>query len=213
MYCMLVQNSIINLCLSLSLSIIPLWVLFDLGHSAEFQTQKGEEAFSAGDFVTPLEEWIALGKQGDEVAQLRIATIYRNGKGVPKDYKKAVEWFILAANKGNAEAQYNLGIMYNFGLGVIPDYEKALKWYTLSAEQGNKLAQYNLGRLYYLGTGVSENRVYAHMWLTLASSARFEMAKNLLGLLSETMNLSQKKEAQQLVLKCLNKNFKVCTKH
>ena len=127
-YCMLVQNSIINLCLSLSLSIIPLWVLFDLGHSAEFQTQKGEEAFSAGDFVTPLEEWIALGKQGDEVAQLRIATIYRNGKGVPKDYKKAVEWLFKAANRGFSESQYHLGIKYENGWGVSKNLKVANYW-------------------------------------------------------------------------------------
>ncbi len=52
--------------------------------------------------------------------------MYRNGKGVTKDYKKAVEWYTKAAEQGDAYGQCNLGTMYLFGNGVTKDYKKAV---------------------------------------------------------------------------------------
>ena len=141
--------------------------------------QKSSDAHERDANVSALDEWKSLAEQGELDAQMHLATLYREGKDVPQDYKAAVKWFTLAADQGDVVAQYNLGIMHSFGLGVVPNYQPAVKWYTLSAEQGNALAQYNLGRLYYLGKGVSENMVYAHMWAKQASSKGFELLPSL----------------------------------
>src|SRR5690606_40942624 len=74
--------------------------------------------------------------------------MYKNGNGVAKDYKKAVEWYQKAAEKGNADAQFNLGVMYKNGNGVAKDYKKAVEWYQKAAEKGNANAQFNLGVMY-----------------------------------------------------------------
>jgi len=37
--------------------------------------------------------------------------MYDKGKGVPQDYKQAVEWYRKAADQGDARAQLNLGVM------------------------------------------------------------------------------------------------------
>ena len=77
--------------------------------------------------------------------------MYQNGRGVTKDYKKAVEWYTKAAEQGNAQGQFNLGYMYRNGKGVTKDDKKAVEWYTKSAEQGNAHGQNNLGYMYENG--------------------------------------------------------------
>jgi len=62
--------------------------------------------------------------------------MYRNGQGVPQDYKEAVKWYRLSAEQGFAQAQYNLGVMYVTGKGVQQDYVLAHMWFNLSSSQG-----------------------------------------------------------------------------
>ena len=52
--------------------------------------------------------------------------MYRNGRGVTKDDKKAVEWYTKSAEQGHARGQCNLGIMYHNGYGITNDYKKAV---------------------------------------------------------------------------------------
>ena len=52
--------------------------------------------------------------------------------------------------------------------------------------------------------------VYAHMWVNLASSNEFEMAKQLMELITELMTPSQIEEAERLARECVKKNYKVC---
>jgi TPR repeat protein len=73
------------------------------------------------------------------------------GKGVERDYYKAVKWYKEAAMQGYATAQYNMGFMYELGQGVEQDYNKAIEWYKKAAAQGYQDAQKNLNRLYENG--------------------------------------------------------------
>ena len=56
-------------------------------------------------------------------------------EGVPRDYKKAMEWFEKAAAVNVAEAAVNLGNMYRQGLGVDKDLHKALSFYNSFASR------------------------------------------------------------------------------
>ena len=62
--------------------------------------------------------------------------MYRNGEGVPLDYKQAIKWLRLAAARGNADAQYNLGQMYAAGQGVPLDNVRSRMWFALSNANG-----------------------------------------------------------------------------
>ena len=179
-------------------------------HSGGDSVQKGRFAYEKGDFDTALQIFIPLAEKGDLFAQFNLAKMYREGKGVSKDYRVAVKWFNLSAEQGNALAQYHLGVAYSFGLGVVPDYEIALKWYLKSAEQGNAFAQHHLSLLYYFGNGVPEDKKYAYMWANLASLSGFEMAEQLRQVLTEQMTASQIDEALLLIRKCKDKNFTGC---
>ena len=66
--------------------------------------------------------------------------MYRDGTGVPQDYKHAVKWDRLAAGQGNARAQFNLGASYNNGEGIPQDYVQAHMWLNLAGASGHKSA-------------------------------------------------------------------------
>ncbi len=40
--------------------------------------------------------------------------MYIGGKGVQRDYHKAMEYLLKAANQGNSNAQFNVGIPFFF---------------------------------------------------------------------------------------------------
>ena len=84
-----------------TLIIIPV-LLFSLllgvpSYSADFN--KGLTAAQSGDFATALKEWKPLAEEGHVEAQYNLGQMYRNGWGVPQDYKEAVRWYRLAAEQ------------------------------------------------------------------------------------------------------------------
>ena len=60
-----------------------------------------------------------LCKLGSAEACYSLGVMYSEGKGVPQDYKKAVEFYEKACNKNMGEACLNLGVMYARGQGVL----------------------------------------------------------------------------------------------
>jgi cell division septation protein DedD len=67
--------------------------------------------------------------------------MYENGRGVPKDFVAAVNWYRQAAAQGYVGAQLNLGLMYARGQGVPQDYVSAYMWFDLVAATGDKVAE------------------------------------------------------------------------
>ena len=74
------------------------------------------------------------------MAQLSLGTCYYAGRGITKNYAKAVEWYQKAANQGNDAAQCLLGMCYQHGNGVTQNYAKAIEWYQKAARQGHNVA-------------------------------------------------------------------------
>ena len=62
--------------------------------------------------------------------------MHYNGKGVPKDAAKAVEWYQKAAEQGFLDAQLQLGGMYFNGEGVPKDVSRTVEWWQKAANQG-----------------------------------------------------------------------------
>ena len=82
--------------------------------------------------------------QGNLWADYRLGKLYLEGKDVPKDTAKAVEYLTDAAQAGNQYAQYILGKLYLTGEDVAQDREQAYHWFWESASQGNEYAQFFL---------------------------------------------------------------------
>lgn len=69
------------------------------------------------------------------------------GIPIPKDYKRALDWYRKAAEQGYPAGQNNVGTMYEFGMGVRRDPAQAESWYRKAAEKGYERARSNLARM------------------------------------------------------------------
>ena len=70
--------------------------------------EDGFLAYEHGDYATAARIFRPLAEQSDALAQYQLATMYNEGKGVPKDIAEAIKWYRLAAEGGNLLAQNNL---------------------------------------------------------------------------------------------------------
>ena len=171
---------------------------------------KGLAAYQAGDYATALREWRPLAEQGNAMAQYVLGVMYRDGQGVPQDYRETEKWYQKAAAQGFAPAQFNLGVMYEYGQGVPQDHKEALKWYRKAAEQGDADAQTNLGSMYVNGKGVLQDNVLAYMWYNISSTNGDEIGAVNRGEVAKLMTPEQISEAQAMALECISTGYKSC---
>ncbi len=143
--------------------------------------------------------WEEAAAKGTPEDQYKLAKLYRDGDGMPKDLVAAAKWFQKAAEAGHPKAQYQLGLLYHEGMGVTQNFQEAIKWYTKSAEQGYGNAQEKLGFMYWTGEGVQPNYVEAYKWLSLAAAEGEGKAAKGLKKLEGLMNQQQINDAKKLV--------------
>lgn len=93
----------------------------------------------------------ALARNGDINAQAFLGAIYASGKGLPRDYRAALDWQLKAAKKGHLNAQYNIAVMYSKGMGTTQDLDKAARWFEAAARQGLPEARMHLGLFHEKG--------------------------------------------------------------
>jgi TPR repeat protein len=117
---------------------------------------------------TTSQELLKRAEAADTQAQFELGRAYEDGKGVPQDDDRAVEWFRKAAEQGNAQAQNSLGVMYAQGRGVQRDRAEAVRWYRKAAKQGLPEALYNVAIAYYNGEGAEHNTAMACTWMMMA---------------------------------------------
>ena len=92
---------------------------------------------------------------GDPNSQFFIAQVYEQGKLVPKNMSKAIQFYKKAAQNGHLESCLKLA-------QLLP--EEAEQWYLIAAEQNDPQAQIKLSQLYE-----SRNRIpEAVVWLEKA---------------------------------------------
>lgn len=120
-------------------------------------------------------------KQGDADAQFQLGEMYRDGRGVPRDYAAAIAWYRKAAQQGNVDGQFGLGSMYKWGFGVPKDDHEGVAWYRKAAEQGHAKAQSSLGWAYQQGHGVTKDDKEAFAWYRKAAEQGDAGAQNNLG--------------------------------
>jgi len=114
----------------------------------------------------------------DQEAQFSLGCAYDDGKGVPKDKKKACEWWRKAAQQGHVEAQYRLGKTYIDGsFGILKNWQRARHWLFKAAQHGHVDAQYTLGKAYATGWRSGQNHKIACEWYRKAAEQGHLAAK------------------------------------
>ena len=111
-----------------------------------------------------------LAGETDAKAKFELAAQYESGRGVKKDFTKALEYYRSAATAGYAPAQSTLGYMYLYGDGVPQDLEQALEWNRKAADAGDIYGQLNLGVMYDEGRGVPQDKEKANLWYRKAAN-------------------------------------------
>ncbi len=87
---------------------------------------------------------------------INLGQMYKQGEGVPQDYKEAASWYRKAAEQGFARAQTNLGYMYDQGHGVLQDNILAHMWYNIGSANGNELGGDNRD---FLAKGMTQEAI------------------------------------------------------
>lgn len=75
---------------------------------------------------------------GDAHAMSMLGSLYALGRGVEKDFSKAMEWYQKAAQLGELNSLHLIGYMYEYGLGVPQNMENAEFYYQKARDAGFK---------------------------------------------------------------------------
>ena len=127
------------------------------------------------------QELQAAADAGDVEAQFLLGKAYWHGKQVPKDQKKAVDYYRRAAEKNHPDALAGLGAAYGLGQGVEKDERASVEYFRKAAELGSFIGLFNLGNALIVGRGVEKNVQEGLQWLTKAAERGFPKAQMLLG--------------------------------
>ena len=85
---------------------------------------------------------------GQPEAQYALATLYKEGKGVPKDEREATRLMRQAALAGNIDAIVEFGIAQYNGTETPKDEAAAAQLLLKAARQNNAVAQNRMARIY-----------------------------------------------------------------
>ena len=83
-------------------------------------------------------------EQNIQPAEHRLADMYFNGEGVPRDFEEALKLYKKDAEQGCPLSQSTLGNIYGQGLVVKKDENEASKWNRMAGATGNESARKSL---------------------------------------------------------------------
>ena len=154
---------------------------------AKLNLKIGITAYYRGNYFEAYRILKPLADQDITRAQVRIATMLLEGRGVPPSRALATEWLLralssvqLAAARGEAWAQSDYGDYFADGVVMKQNFQQAVVWYRRSAQQGYSPAQANLGLMHMHGSGVRPNWNKAIEWFrTAAAKGNYAAQENL----------------------------------
>jgi TPR repeat protein len=179
--------------------LLALGLLLGVQTAAQAGFAEGATAYNNKNYQLAYREIAPLANAGNPDAEHLLGLMYYMGRGVPQDYKKALEWHRKAALKGKADAQYVVGAMYYTGNAVIQDHKQAVVWFRKAAEQGHADAQQVLGLMYrYHIGGMPQDNVIAYMLWNLAAAGGSANAAEQRAAILRSMTQEQIEEGQAL---------------
>lgn len=97
-------------------------------------------------------------QNGDLKKCLTLGVRYQEGKGVKRNYSKALEAYAVACDSGERIGCFNIGIMYQLGLGVARNYNEAFQNYVVACESEYARACFNVAVYHLEGVSVPKNK-------------------------------------------------------
>jgi len=109
-------------------------------------------------------------RAGNPEAQYALATLLKNGSGVPKNETEAMLLMGQAAEAGNVDAMVEFGIAQFNGTHTKKDEAAAIRLLEKAARRGNAIAQNRLARILSAGKGTPADPVEAIKWHIVAKA-------------------------------------------
>lgn len=134
----------------------------------------GMDAYETGRFAEAC-EWFVKG-ENDPRCAYALGTLYYNGQGVTRDFKKSTEYYGRAAEAGILPAQVSAGFAYANAMGVPEDFDKAAYYLKMAVEQGEPAAKVTLAEIYAKGFGGGSRKEAAVLIREVLSSVGGEEA-------------------------------------
>jgi hypothetical protein len=117
-------------------------------------------------------------------ALLRLANLYRCGRGCQQDVTAALAIFQRLDDQGDVAVQISIGDFYSDAYQEKDrDYEKALYWYHKGAEKDSPEAQFKLSKCYIQCLRKRRYYVQAFNWCCKSAEQNYAVAQNYLGCL------------------------------
>ena len=126
--------------------------------------ESGLTAYKEENYRLAYEIFLHFAKKNDARAQYSLGYMYLNGKGVKRDYSKALAWSLRSANQGSIGAMFQSGWLYHEGLGVERNYSEASAWFHKAAMQGDAESKWYIGLMHLWGRGYEANKEEALRW-------------------------------------------------
>ncbi len=178
-------------------------------------TREAIRAYLAGNKADALKSLSAAADQGHAPAQWKLARMYAEGDGVPRDDIRAFENFSQVCDRHADEAPDSttapfvssafvaLGSYYLNGIpnsAVKPNPARAREMFAYSASYfGDPEAQFVLARLYLDGIGGAKDARQALRWLNLSAEKGHRLAQAELGKLLFSGEAGPKQRARGLM--------------
>jgi hypothetical protein len=109
-------------------------------------------------------------------AYYKLAVQYKDGDGVPMDYKLAFDNFSKAASLGDPQSVYAIAYMHYKGLGCTQDYQLAATLFGKGAALGKDNSMYFYGLCFRNGYGRITNEDSAKHWLQKSAELGYRQA-------------------------------------
>lgn len=113
---------------------------------------------------------------GEPDACMQLAKRLMRGRGVERDYEKAVRLFDTAARAGDTDALYRLAKCYLKGIGCLKDPSGAVSLLETAARRGHATAAVRLGDCFATGEGAPLSTPMAAYWYRKAAALGASLA-------------------------------------
>lgn len=147
-------------------------------------------------------------------AMNELGSLYKKGRIVSKDAKKAFYWFSKSAQLGDPIGMFYLGTMYKNGDGTNQNFSKAYDYFKASAEKGFYGGCYATGYCKFKGLGTSQNYSEAVQWFQKGNESNDPASKMMLGICLRNGYGIEKDEkgAKDLLQEASKSNLKITNK-
>ena len=108
---------------------------------------------------------------GSPEAQYALATLYKEGRGVPKDMVEVVRLLAAASSADNTDAQVEYAIALYNGTGTPKNEPAAVALLRKAARQNSPIAQNRLARVLVTGQGAPMDKIEGLKWHLVAKTA------------------------------------------